>query len=189
MPAPVDDEVALALRARTEPRAFAPLYGRYVDPIYRYCYPRLGSREAAEDATSLVFAKALAALPSYRGGPFRRWLFAIAHNVITDGFRASRSTQPLDAATEVVNPAPTPEDLALIADGARWVGSLLAQLPAEQRRVVELRLSELSGPEIGHVLGRSPVNVRSIQSRAIAQLRTLLGVRPASTEESCDADR
>lgn len=185
----MDEEISLALRARTEPEAFAPLYGRYVDPIYRYCYRRLGSREAAEDATSLVFAKALAALPSYRGGPFRSWLFAIAHNVITDGFRAARPTQPLAAATEIVDPAPTPEDLALVADGARWVQSLLAQLPAEQRRVVELRLSGLSGPEIGHVLGRSHVNVRSIQSRAIARLRALMGIRPASMEESRDADR
>ena len=28
------------------------LFQTYVQPIYRYCYGRLGSREAAEDATS-----------------------------------------------------------------------------------------------------------------------------------------
>jgi DNA-directed RNA polymerase specialized sigma24 family protein len=37
-------------------QAFALLYGRYVDRIYRYCYGRLGAREVAEDATILIFA-------------------------------------------------------------------------------------------------------------------------------------
>jgi hypothetical protein len=47
--------------------------------------------EAAEDATSLVFAKALAGLPSYRadGATFRSWLFTIAHNVVIDAPGAS----------------------------------------------------------------------------------------------------
>jgi DNA-directed RNA polymerase specialized sigma24 family protein len=56
-----DDElVALAME---DPRHFSLLYARYLDPVHRYCYRRLGSREAAEDATSLVFTRALTAFP------------------------------------------------------------------------------------------------------------------------------
>ena len=36
------------------------------------------------------FLRALAALPSYRAGSFRSWLFTIAHNVITDALRRRR---------------------------------------------------------------------------------------------------
>ena len=54
--------------------AFAPLYARYFDPVYRYCYRRLGHPEAAADAAAQVFTKALAALPAtermrHRSGP------------------------------------------------------------------------------------------------------------------------
>lgn len=77
----------LVAAAQADRQAFAPLYDRYLDPVYRYCLRRLGSREAAEDATGQVFAKALAALPGYRDRSFRGWLFTIAHNVVGDAFR------------------------------------------------------------------------------------------------------
>ena len=88
-----ETDAALAVRARVDREAFAALYARYVDPVYRYSLSRLGDREAAEDATSQVFVHALAALPRYREqGSFRSWLFAIAHNVVTDaGRRAGRA--------------------------------------------------------------------------------------------------
>ena len=70
------DEAAIVARARLDRRAFGPLYARYAERVYRYCHRRLGIREAVKDATSLVFAKALAALPELRGGSFAAWLFA-----------------------------------------------------------------------------------------------------------------
>jgi RNA polymerase sigma-70 factor (ECF subfamily) len=78
------DDDALVARAREDRRAFAPLYERYFDAVYRYCYHRLGNWTDAEDATSLVFANALGALPRFRdhAGSFRSWLFTIAHNVV-----------------------------------------------------------------------------------------------------------
>ena len=56
----------------------------YVDPVYRYCDRCLGNCVAAEDATSLTFTDALAALASCRDDRFRSWLFTIAHNLIVD---------------------------------------------------------------------------------------------------------
>src|SRR5215213_5589126 len=74
--APWDDDAWVVRQAKSDPRAFAPLYSRYFDPVYRYCYRRLGHPEAAADATSQIFAKALAALPGYReeAPSFRSWL-------------------------------------------------------------------------------------------------------------------
>ncbi|MDR5956868.1 sigma factor, partial [Escherichia coli] len=87
------DEAGLIANAQGDLAAFEPLYRHYALPIFHYCHRLLGSRESAEDATSVVFANALAALPRYRpdeGGTFRSWLFVIAHNVVTNSARAQR---------------------------------------------------------------------------------------------------
>ena len=102
----VEDDDALVAAAREDPAEFAVLYRRYVDAVYRYCHRRLGNREAAEDATSLVFTKAIDALPRYRAGGFRAWLFAIAHNTIANELRGSTSqaARPIETAVESRGP-------------------------------------------------------------------------------------
>jgi RNA polymerase sigma-70 factor (ECF subfamily) len=177
-----DDEASLVAAAKADRRAFAPLYRRYVDPVYRYCYRRLGSREAAEDATSLVFARALAALPGCRDESFRSWLFAIAHNVIANDIRAARPQQPLAHVELLVDSAAGPEELAVTREARATVLDVLPHLPADQQRVLELRLAGLSGPEIAAALGRSHGSVRVAQSRAVARLRTLL-VGPGENDD------
>ena len=76
------DEDLVALAQGGEREAFAALYDRYLPRVHGYCYRMLGTREAAEDANTEIFMRALAALPAYRAGEFRSWLFAIAHNVV-----------------------------------------------------------------------------------------------------------
>ena len=169
------DDDALVVAAQRDPRAFAPLYARYADPVYRYCWRRLGDPDAAADATSVVFTKALAALPRYRAGSFRSWLFSIAHNTVVDGLRATRPDTALDALFEPVDPAPGPEELAVAADAGRQVRALLVRLSNDQRHVVELRLAGLTDREIADALGRNLPAVRMLQTRAVARLRTLLG--------------
>jgi RNA polymerase sigma-70 factor (ECF subfamily) len=167
-------ERAVIAAARHDRRAFAPLYAQYANPIYQYCYQRLGSHEAAEDATGVVFAKALDALPRYRDGSFRSWLFTIAHNTIVDHFRAARREEPLESAEGIAAPGLALEELALAEDARRRLYAFLVQLPNEQRQVIELRLMELNGPEIAGVLGRSHAWVRVTQFRAVARLRLLM---------------
>ena len=177
---------AIVARAQHDPRAFAPLYDRYLDPIYRYCYRRLGNREAAEDATSAIFARALAALPSYRDGSFRAWLFVIAHNIVIDTHRRRRPEQPLAGAFEPVDRDPTPEEAALASDARQSLRDLLAVLPADQRRVLELRLAGLTGAEIAQVLNRSVAAVKMLQLRAMTRLRGELGVGASAKERHDD---
>jgi RNA polymerase sigma-70 factor (ECF subfamily) len=179
----VADEAALVAAARADPRAFAALYRRHVDPVYRFCYRRLGGSEAAEDATAQVFAKALAGLAGFRGGSFRGWLFAIAHNVVADEYRATRPHLPLAAAESLADPTPGPEETAIGGEAARTIRDLLVHLPPAQRRVLELRLAGLSGAEIAVVLGRSHGTIRNLQHRTLLTRRRLLGVA-APGEES-----
>lgn len=179
----IADEATIVAHATRDPRAFAPLYEQFVEPVYNYCYRRLGSRETAEDATSLIFERVLNALPGYRGGCFRAWLFTIAHNVITDSYRSGRIHEPLDAAEDLPDPALQPDALVVLADQQRLLLALLPLLPVEQRRVMELRLSGLPSTEVAAILGRTPESVRTLQRRAILRLQALLAV-PTMTREA-----
>lgn len=170
----MEDEAALVAQAQRDRRAFALLYDSYVGPIYRYCYRMLGNREAAEDATSETFMKALAALPKYRARSFRGWLFTIAHNVATDSLRR-KPIHVLNENWDLVDHSLTPEEHALADEARQELNALLGQLTVDQRSVVELRLAGLSGAEIAQVLGRSPQAVKSTQFRAYERLRRLIG--------------
>jgi RNA polymerase sigma-70 factor, ECF subfamily len=182
----IDDEAGLVALAQRDPHAFAPLYARYFEVIYRYCYRRLGSAEAAADATSQTFAKALAAVATCRAETFRAWLFAIAHNVLTDGYRNRQFDQPLERAAEIADAAPSPEDLAVLAEERSTLTGLLVRLQPEQRQILELRLAGLTSKEIAAVLGRTPNAIDQAQFRAVNRLRSLLAasVHDRGTEES-----
>lgn len=89
LPRPRRERTAQA--ARHEARAFAAIYRRYVDNVYRYGYSRVGSQADAEDLTAQVFLDALQGLNGYRErGTFSAWLFTIAHCRIVDHYRRRR---------------------------------------------------------------------------------------------------
>lgn len=185
---PGDADDAVVARARVDRRAFAPLYERYAERVFRFCWRRLESADAASDATAHVFTRALAGLDGYRGGgelSFRAWLFAIAHHTVADAHRR-RIDDPLDAAAEVVDgvAAHAPELASLALERRSELRRALAQLPDDQRRIVELRLAGLNGVEIAAALGKTHSSIKSGQFRAYAKLRALL--RP---EEESDAPR
>ena len=168
------NDEALVVAAQLDRTAFGPLYERYVDAVFRFCYRRLGNRAAAEDATSRVFERTLAALPNYRGGPFRAWLFAIVRNVVVDHHRASRANQPLDVAAAIVDDRPGPEETMLRRAESARIHDLFVHLTPDQHQIVELRLAGLTDREIASVLGRSHGSVRTAQYRALQRLRTLI---------------
>ena len=178
-PVTVTDALLVA-RAQRDPAAFAPLYEAYFEAVYRYCYHRLGSWEAAEDAASVVFTNARAALPRFRsdrqGGSFRSWLFVIAHNVVANVHRdvGVRPVVALSEADHVLDADPSPEEAAVTAETSRSVRAMLEHLPPDQRQVLELRLAGLTDLEIGRVLGRTRGAIRTAQYRAVIRLRALL---------------
>ncbi len=155
--------------------AFASFYRENLDDVFRYCYFRLGSREAAEDATSDIFTKALASFASYTGkGSRRSWLFSIAHNAVIDQHRRKRPTVPFDDLDEIEDERDGPESIALSNTEQAEVHALLQQLPDTQRQILELRLAGLTGAEIAEVLGRTHAAVKIAQVRAYQALRKLL---------------
>jgi RNA polymerase sigma-70 factor (ECF subfamily) len=185
-PASLDD-ASLVARARHDYAAFAPIYDRHFAGVYGYCYRLLGSQEAAEDAAQQVFAQALAALPRYQEtGRFRSWLYAIAHHIVSEQ-RAVRRHNPLDEEPGLHDPGRTPEEEVLHALERGDLHEAISRLPADQRRVIELRLAGLKGREIAAELGRSHEAIRMLQLRALDRLATELGGSPARTRRGTGA--
>lgn len=176
---PASDEELVARAQAGDREAFATLYDRYLPGVFRYCYRLLGSREAAEDANTEVFMRALAALPVYRAGSFRSWLFAIAHNVAADVVASRRHIVSLDAIPEPVDPIAFEESAVNAADWLR-VESLLPHLTEEQRHVVALRLSGLTAVEIGEALGKPRNAIDGLHHRALLRLRSLIAMSNAT---------
>jgi RNA polymerase sigma-70 factor (ECF subfamily) len=170
-------DATLVAPTQPTPLAFDDLYARYADPILKYCYYRLGTWEEAEDAAQQIFVNVYRALPRFQvhHSSVRSWLFSVAHNEVANRHRhrARHPTLPLTEATGLFDPAPLPEEVAVITDHQDHLRTLLAHLSEDQRRVVELRLAGLRDGEIAAVLGRSPGAVRGVQARAVARLREL----------------
>lgn len=178
-------DAALIAAARSDTRAFGALYERYRDDLLRYTYYCLGDWDKAADATQQTFANAMAGLPRFvdRGDSFRPWLFRIAHNEVCtrQKRRRLRAHIPLADAGDIADAAPSPEDMVITADDHARLRVLLAHLSPERRQICELRFAGLTSRDIAHILGKSEGAVRVAQSRAVAQLRDLMGVPPART--------
>lgn len=177
------DEELVGWTQRGQREAFGILYDRYLVKVYGYCFRFLKEQEAARDANSIVFTRALAALPTFRveapPGSFRKWLFTIAHNVIIDEARGRRATAPLTEATWLIDQAPSPEQSAIDTEDQRTLHDLMLQLSVDQRHVIALRLAGLSAAEIGVVLGRPRNAIDGIQHRALLKLKELATSHPA----------
>jgi RNA polymerase sigma-70 factor (ECF subfamily) len=186
---PGDTELVVA--AQHDSRAFAPLYERYQDDLLRYCFSCLGDWDDAADATQHIFANVIAKLPGFvdRGDSFKPWLFTIAHNEVCarQQRRNRRREGPISEDDDFEDPAPTPEEFAIATDDHQRLRSLLAHLSPGRRRVCELRLADLTDRDIAGILGMTEGAVRTAQSRAVEQLRDLMGISTATRKEGRDA--
>jgi len=140
--------------------------------IYTYCLARLRHKEDAEDATGLVFTKALAAWSGVRQGIHPRpWLFRIACNVLNDMERSRRralATAPLLPAA----PGGNPEDVALESMEHLALWAQVSLLPTKQRTLIQLRFAAgLSLMEIAAAMGTSVGAVKTALWRALQTLR------------------
>jgi RNA polymerase sigma-70 factor (ECF subfamily) len=177
-----DDEVLdrLVAEARDgDPEAFAAIFDRFNQPVYRFIVSRINRPTDAEDLTQLVFVKALEALPRYesRGVPFGGWLFRLARNVLIDHVRTRRETSDLEVVLEKPDIERGPDEWAMARQDIEAVGAALASLTDEQRETIELRFfAGLSSKEVAVAMGKQEGTVRGLQFRAIAALRRRLGI-------------
>jgi RNA polymerase sigma-70 factor (ECF subfamily) len=187
--AALHSDAELVAEARRDPEAFAALFDRYWDPIFGFCYLRLGDWHGAEDVASQVFVNAMASLPRFesRGteDTFRAWLFGIARNLVgtSHRYRSSHKAAAIELAAGALDTANAPDELAIAAEEHEQLLWLMSQLAPDQRELLELRLAGLSAVEIGRVLGRSPDAVRKAQSRTVHTMRAALAAQQKTHAE------
>lgn len=134
--------------------AFARLVDRYWERLYRWLYQVTRDRHLAEDLTQETFLKAFAAVQSFRAGSnFRAWVFRIGHNNLVNHKRADRRTKhqlPDDLAASDLTSA---EDTTANREALEAVSKAVAELPAEFRAALMLRVDEgLSFRDVARVL-------------------------------------
>ena len=152
-----------------------------MEQIHRYIRARVGNVTLADDLTSTVFLRAWEAIARYQplpGRPFVAWLFAIAHNLVVDHYRANRrEIVGLDLDRHMDSLA-DPEACALQGDLRREVHAALGQLRPDQQQILSLRLIEgLSYDEISTLTGRKAGALRVACLRALTRLRNELDQR------------
>jgi len=158
---------------------FTALYEEHMAYVFRYINYRIGNRNEAEDLTSVVFEKALAAFHKYdrqKSAP-QTWLLAIARNTVTDHLRKSskRKDIPLDNAVGVESLDPSPPEETERREEYQWLQFCLAALPQREQEIISLKFGgELNNRQIASVVGLSENNVGTILFRAICKLRNCL---------------
>jgi RNA polymerase sigma-70 factor (ECF subfamily) len=171
----MEDEL-LVTRAHRDPCAYAVLYDRYLNPVYRYFFLRLGSRPEAEDLTSQVFLAALESLPGYRqGSSFRAWLFGIARRKLADHYRLRRPQVSLEQMGDL--PAAHEPALARLArsEQLRSLAELVAALQGSERELLGLRFAAgLSFAEMASLLKRKESAVKMSLYRLLERLEQQL---------------
>lgn len=165
-----------------DPRAlFVELFDDCAQPLYNYCFRRVGDWATAEDLVSAVFLEAWrrrAEAELYRAD-LRPWLFGVANNMVRNVRRSLRRHQ--SALERLGGLRPLSPDLAENVASSlddqrrmREVLALLRKLPVRDQEVLGMCVwGELSYEEAAVALHLPVGTVRSRMSRAREHLRQL----------------
>lgn len=176
---PTDEDLMKAYGAG-DAAAFEVLYSRHRGPLFRFMLRQLREHATAEELYQDVWQRVITARERYRPeAKFSTWLYQIAHNRLTDHWRAQshRPAAPEDAMERAERePDPqTPERQLSAFEERRRLQLALEELPADQRETVLLRLEqELSLEEIGRITGVGRETVKSRLRYAMDKLRSRL---------------
>ncbi len=163
----VYDEAFLLRQASTGNReAFARLYDRYVDKIYKYIYFNVGDRSITEELTARVFMNAWRGLEQDKQArpSLSAWFYRLAHDVLVE--YGERRALPESSPSGGHKDAPFSGKGPLAA---------LHQLSNEPRQVLILRfLVGYNTEQVAQILGKPPAAIRAMQHRGLAELGGIL---------------
>ncbi|MDX6652956.1 MAG: hypothetical protein QOJ38_1737 [Solirubrobacterales bacterium] len=179
----VDTEALIARAQAGDGVAWALIYKRFRERVYRFLLAATGSHVNAEDLTQQTFMRAHKYIGGYERRPdtsFFDWLRAVADNLAKSAFRKqdpSWLVSPIDLhdLKEQID-----DRSGLLAENETEIGWIkdpelledLRALSESQRLMVCLKyFFGLSAQGIAEIVGGSPDGVRQHQSRALAALR------------------
>ena len=162
--------------------AWEAVYRDHVMAVHRFAAARTGNRPDAEDVTAQVFLRALPRLRhDAAAGEIRGYLLATARTVLAEHWTArfGAPVEPLDEERDGAGPLSSHHERPRGDRGAGRVAEILAALPDNYRRVLELRfLSGCSVRETAEQLGISVANAKVLQFRALRRAQQHEGDGP-----------
>ncbi len=168
----------IARAARGEESAFIALVGRLRGPALRLAARVLDDPAEAEDAVQAALVKLWRKADSYRPelGSVEGWFARIVVNSCLDRRRMIRPAAPLEAAGDLADEQPGPDEVADTADRARRTRNAIARLSPRQRAAILLFYGEeQSTAEVAQALETSLKAVEGLLARARADLARMLG--------------
>jgi RNA polymerase sigma factor (sigma-70 family) len=166
------DERLARRGAAGDERAFAEIYERYHQGLYRFCLAMVGNPHDAQDTLQNTMVKVLRSLPGEkREIHLKPWLYRIARNESIETLRKRRDGSELEQHELAVG------GVAETAEARERLRTLLAdleQLPERQRAALVMReLSGLDFEQIGAAFGTSAAVARQTLYEARLGLRRL----------------
>lgn len=162
--------------------AYGFVYDAYVEPIYRFIFFKVATKEVAQDLTSEVFLKVFHYIQSKERqiDHLRALLYTTARNSVIDHYRQEGRIEIEDneEAQENLVGIKT-EDVEELLDTKLTVERIelvIGSLKQEWRDVVILRFVEdYSHKEIAQMLGKKEGAIRVALHRALTEIRKQLG--------------
>ncbi|MGC1894957.1 MAG: RNA polymerase sigma factor [Pseudolabrys sp.] len=170
------DEALMARVARGDERAFQLLSRRHLPAMVGLARRILGNAGEAEDVAQEAFIRVWTYAPRWQPlAQFRTWLTRVVVNLCLDRKRRARWVD-LDAAGEVVDPAPRADEKAESNEREQMLTAAIDKLPARQRSAIMLTYVEgMSNAQVAEVLGTSVSAVETLLIRGKQNLRRTLG--------------
>ena len=179
-----DQALLRRLYGRDE-QALGELYDHHSAAAYGVALRVTGNPELAEEVVQDAFLTVWRRAATYQAerGTVRSWLLRVVHNRAIDVVRArdgrprvgGRQPQALALDGLVLVAADNPEREVLRAIDGAVARNALAQLPRDQRQVVELAYFDgLAYPEVAAVVGVPLGTVKSRMRLALGRLRALV---------------
>lgn len=167
----MDEKLLVQKASGGDKEAFAALYMRYRDDLYRYAYFRLGNEEDARDAVSACIVEAYEGIYALRNAAaFRPWIFRILYRcccrLMTEQNRSRNNLVDIDELRDLPaeNNSVSPE-----------VKEAFGVLNTCDRDIVLLSvIGGYNSREIAAMIGLNPSTVRSRLKRALAKMKQFL---------------
>ncbi|WP_019498924.1 sigma-70 family RNA polymerase sigma factor [Pseudanabaena sp. PCC 6802] len=177
----VDEAHLLERITAKDQAALSILYDRYARIIYTLAYRVLGSVEESEEVVLDVFNQVWRIAGTYTAqkGRVDAWLFMLTRSRALDRLRSlARTTKATVASEELAmtrSPSDTPEENAILLERSAVVKSALAQLPVEQREVLELAYYKgMTHTQIALATGKSLGTIKTRIRLGLNKLRESL---------------
>ncbi|MGB1286424.1 MAG: sigma-70 family RNA polymerase sigma factor [Aggregatilineales bacterium] len=173
----VDDSLLSRIQ-RGEQDAVLEVYETYFDSLYHYVRLKAGDAAVAEDIVSDVFVKLMEAIGT-KSAPhshLRGWLFQVARHLLYQHYGRNQSV----SLTQLEDWMPASPDLnpevqtAQLFDMQR-LRHAMRMLNGDHQEVILLRFGQhLSLQETADIMGKSVSAIKSLQFRAVDNLRNIL---------------